>query len=79
METSRATKIICIKFLFARPSSLHDEESPIIRWSEDGLPKISRAHAAEVIQDDEQLVALYNEIIARERKLISERGAYDEE
>ncbi len=67
MATSRATKIICIKFLFARPSSLHDEEEPVIRWSDEGLPKISRAHAAEVIQDDDLLVELYDGIIARER------------
>lgn len=66
--TDRATKIQCMRFLFARPSSLHDDTSRLVHWHEDGLPKIHRARAEEVVSDEDLLVSLYDELIAREEQ-----------
>lgn len=64
--TDRTTKIQCMRFLFARPSSLHDDPSELIQWNESGLPTIHRDRADEVVDDDELLVSLYDELIRRE-------------
>jgi hypothetical protein len=58
-----------MRFLFSRPSSLHDDPDPeqLIKWADDGLPKLFRGRAVEVITDDERLAALYDELIEREQ------------
>lgn len=65
--TERATKVQCMRFLFARPSSLLDDPEHLITWGEDGLPKLDKHRAEEVVVDDELLVSLYDEILVRER------------
>jgi len=60
------TKIQSMRFLFARPSSLHDDPLHLIKWSADGLPRVHRERAAEVVTDEGLLVELYDELVQRE-------------
>lgn len=62
----KATKVQCMRFLFSRPSSLHDDPDQLIKWADDGLPKLFRGRAQEVTTDDDRLAALYDELIKRE-------------
>jgi hypothetical protein len=64
--TDRTNKIQCMKFWFARPSSLHDDPDELVKWGDDGLPRLFRGRAGEVITDEPLLVKLYDELIARE-------------
>jgi len=57
-----------MRFLFARPSSLHDDPSELIKWSSEGLPRIYRGRAGEVVSDDELLLSLYDELLRREEE-----------
>lgn len=66
--TDRATKVQCMRFLFARPSSLHDDPSELVKWRDDGLPTIQRQRAEEVVADEELLASLYDELLAREQQ-----------
>lgn len=64
--TDRTNKIQCMKFWFARPSSLHDDPQELVKWGDDGLPRLFRGRAGEVISNDQLLADLYDELIARE-------------
>jgi hypothetical protein len=55
-----------MKFWFARPSSLHDDPDELVKWGDDGLPRLFRGRAGEVITDEQLLAKLYDELIARE-------------
>jgi hypothetical protein len=61
-----SAKVSSMKFLLARPSSLHDDPTQIIKWGPDGLPKIFRGQAEQVITDEETLISLFDEIVQRE-------------
>jgi len=66
MTTDRATKIQCMRFLFARPSSLHEDPDQLIIWSPEGMPRIFRGRAEEVVSNEDLLVSLYDELLSRE-------------
>ena len=64
--TEITTKVQCMRFLFARPSSLHDDPNELIKWGPDGLPKLFKGRIEEAISNDKLLVRLYDELIERE-------------
>jgi hypothetical protein len=59
-------KINAMRFLFARPSSLHDDPRKEIIWGDDGLPKLFRGSASRITSDDRALLLLYRQIVERE-------------
>jgi hypothetical protein len=65
--TDIVNKIQCMRFLFGRPSSLHDDPNELIKWGADNLPKLFKGRVNEVVSDDVLLVKLYDELIQRER------------
>jgi hypothetical protein len=67
MTDEETMKIQCMRFWFARPSSLHDDPNELIKWA-NGLPKVYRNRAPEVISNEEMLLDLYDELIAREQQ-----------
>jgi hypothetical protein len=71
----RETKIQCMRFLFARPSSLHEDPDRLVTWTPEGMPRIFRGRAEEVVTNDDLLVSLYDELLAREQKAGAEPEA----
>jgi hypothetical protein len=65
--TDTANKIQCMRFLFGRPSSLHDDPDELIKWGEDNLPKLFKGQVEKVVSNDTLLVELYDELIQREQ------------
>ena len=72
---TKAKDIVQImRVYFSRPSSLHDEGN-LINWRSDGKPTILKSKADEVIEDEDQLIILYHQIVENEDSIFDSVAA----